>query len=171
MSTGSVTKEPKPQLDYTQAHEWCIELRKILGNVVKQKLGFGTDARALAQAEEKVFDRLKELHKLFPEGLPVEARELEKNYSELAKEGFMLREQYLGYEEDIKSLEAQVKKLQEQRKSKETKKSENRRQVKDLIDQKIERLKLEIENAEVLREGKKFERARNPKLRKSQKNS
>ena len=157
MSTGSVTKEPKPQLDYTQAHEWCIELRKILGNVVKQKLGFGTDARALAQAEEKVFDRLKELHKLFPEGLPVEARELEKNYSELAKEGFMLREQYLGYEEDIKSLEAQVKKLQEQRKSKETKKSENRRQVKDLIDQKIERLKLEIENAEVLREGKKSE--------------
>lgn len=112
MSTGTASET---QLEYTQAHQWCIEMRAILGNSVKQKLGIGTDAKKLAQSEQKVFDRLKELHKLFPEGLPKEAREFEAEYSKMAWEGNRLKTQYLELENQIKEKKQQRDALQKKR--------------------------------------------------------
>lgn len=154
MSTGSVTKgtgnNPKEetQLEYAQAHQWCIEMRSILGNVVKQKIGLGTDAKKLAEAEQKVYDRLKKLNELFPEGMPKEARELEAEYSKLAKEGFLLREQYVQYEEDIKRLQKQRDNLQKERSIKETLKRDTSR---------VDHIDVEIEKLKELQESKKQE--------------
>lgn len=98
MSTGT-TNETDPGLDL--AHQWCREMRAILGNRVSQKLGRG-DAARLAKAESAVHNRLEELHELFPEGLPKEAQKLEHQYAELAREGQALTEQYHNIEQQIK---------------------------------------------------------------------
>jgi hypothetical protein len=143
MSTDSAIKGGEPELDYNQAHQWCAEMRAILGNKLKQSLGLGTDARKLAQAENQVFERLKEIHKLYPEGLPPQARELQSKYSQAAKDGFVLREEYLAYDKQLNALELEVKKLKKVK------------EPNDATLAAIEKKKLEIETLERLKEQKK----------------